>query len=122
MQLPDLEHALRRVVREELQALLVQLQTPQLPPGQAELVRLLSSVFGGDAFTTGDLIRRLGTPVGDRPQLRQALVAQVGADLPPNRVGMLLRGIAAAGGRAGALRLAGTATEGGARVWRVEGT
>ncbi len=122
MQLPDLEHALRRVVREELQALLVQLQAPQLPPGQAELVRLLGRVFDREPFTTRDLIGRLGVTVGDRPQLRKALVAMAGPDLPSGKVGLLLRSIVTAGGRAGALRLVSSSTDGGARVWWVEGT
>lgn len=122
MHLPDLEHALRRVVREELQALLVQLQAPQLPPGQAELVRLLGRVFDREPFTTRDLIGRLGVTVGDRPQLRKALVAMAGPDLPSGKVGLLLRSIVTAGGRAGALRLVSSSTDGGSRLWWVEGT
>lgn len=118
----DLEPLLRRVIREELRVLLDRLQAPQLPPGQAEVVRLLGAVFGGEPFTTRDLIQRLDVTVGQRPQLRTALVTMVGADLASNKVGLLLRGIAAAGGRAGALRLVATVTEGGARVWGVEGT
>lgn len=121
MQPADFERILRRVVREELQGLLDRLPAPRLSPRQAELVALLGSVFGRESFTSRDLVDRVGVPVGARPQLRDALVALAGADLRPHKVGLVLRGIAEAGGKAGALRLVVSATAGGARVWGVEG-
>lgn len=124
MHAADIEALMRRIVRDELRplcALIERMQPAQLSPQQAELVRLLSSVFGRETFTTRELIRRLEVPIGDRPTLRATLAALAGAELRPNKVGLVLRGIVESGGRVEQLRLVGVSTEGGARVWGVEG-
>ena len=122
MQPSDLEHLVRRVVREELQVLASILQPSRLTPCQVRLVQLLAGVFGSEAFTTRDLIRSLEVHIGVRPQLRDALVDLAGVGLPANKVGLALSSVVEAGGRAGALRLCSPAKEGGSRVWMVEGT
>jgi hypothetical protein len=102
-----------------LHEVLAAVRPDQLSPAERAVVCALHAVFGTAACTTGEIVAVSAQPLGDRPALRDALVAVAG-DLQPQRVGQALAAISARGGRAGALRLVSPRMERGARLWCVE--
>ena len=117
--------ALRRRIRRalgpglrRLGARLDRLAPPPLDPRQAELLDALAGVVGAAPFTAAEVLELAHTPTAER-RLQAALQAAGAADA--QRLGLTLATLArrTAGRRP---RIERHRTEGGSRVWCVEGT
>ena len=92
-----------------------------LSPRDSALVDALGDVFGHASFKTCEAVAALGLDIGCRPMLRAALCASLGSTFGNQRLGLELRRIAEAGGRADRWYLTAPTKDGGQRVWCLSG-
>lgn len=117
--LAALDEKLETVLRAVRQLHLA--DAPALDAASRTAVDAIGDVFGAGAVQTGEILAAARLDIGARPAMRAALIDLVGHQLAPQRLGLELRRICAAGGRGDRWQLAAPAKAGGARVWCIGG-
>lgn len=110
--LADLEHVVRRVIREEIERVFAD----KLTPHQRRTLQVALALFEvGEVFTTSTMIDAARFDAAAKAALQQA------CNLDPHRLGILLGQIVQAGAVVDGVRLARMPAEAGSRRWTLEG-
>ncbi|HMM85343.1 hypothetical protein [Azohydromonas sp.] len=109
--LADLEHVVRRVIRQELERLFAD----RLTPPQRRTMQIIIAMFeAGECFTTAGVVDAARFD----PEAKKVLLQT--CNLDPHKLGILLGQVAQAGAAVDGLRLVRLPAEAGSRRWVLE--